>query len=187
MSPRIHPSPQNMASMADLGKWWHATQSSNVITLLQCVCVCVCVRVCSEWHVLTEHPYTCWLAVNKREMSLVTVRNIFLHSSHAKPWLWWWSWKKGKQARPPSTSPQWRWEAVGVPGAETWCLTSQEWRTEIHWGQEGGILNEKRKKKSVTQKSHLMLTGLISLATISARSNSHQLKLCLSLCFHLIH
>lgn len=28
----------------------------------------VCVCVFSDWHVLTEHPYTCWVVVNRKEM-----------------------------------------------------------------------------------------------------------------------
>lgn len=57
---------------------------------------------------------------------------------------------------------------------------------EVLSEEEGGILNGKKKEKeSVTQKSHLMLTGLISLATISARFTSHQLRL--SPCFHRFH
>ena len=119
--PEIRPSPQKMASMADLENWWRAAQMSSLFFFFFSECVCVCVRacVCSEWHVLTEHPHTCWLAVNKRKIS-VTDRNIFHHSSHVPPWLWQWSWTKGKQARPPPTSPRWRWEAVGVLKHDVW-------------------------------------------------------------------
>lgn len=66
MSSQILSSPLNMASMAEFGKCWNAAHSSNVISLLQCVHVRVC--ECWEWHALTEHPHTCWLVVNRREM-----------------------------------------------------------------------------------------------------------------------
>lgn len=142
--------------------------------------VCVLRVTCADW----THPHTCWLDVKgtETEMSLVTVTDILPLSSHVKSWLWWWSWgKKGKQARPPPTSLQWWWCCWDVMSD---VAEGKDWETLTTAGR---ISRGKKKKRSVTQKSHLTLTGLISLATISTRLNSNQLKLSLSLCFYLSH
>lgn len=129
--------------------------------------LCVCVQ---KWHVLTEQPYTCWLAVNRREMSSVAVRNIFLHSSHVKPWLWFWSWKRENRWGPHLylLGDGGRW--FGCWNMMSDVAARNDWDTPKRGGKN------RYKIKSVTQKSYLMLTRLISLATISARFNSHQLK-----------
>ena len=44
--PEIRPSPQKMASMADLENWWRAAQMSSLFFFFFSECVCVCVRAC---------------------------------------------------------------------------------------------------------------------------------------------
>lgn len=177
MSSQILSSPLNMASMAEFGKCWNAAHSSNVISLLQCVHVRVC--ECWEWHALTEHPHTCWLVVNRREM---WQSKIFSFT----PQMWSHDFdgdlEKSKTDKVPTLSvpPPPHRDRGGCEGWKrcVWCCRDER-LIHIKERKENYIFSLKKKKKSVTQKSHLTLTRLISLATISARLN--QLKLSPSL------
>lgn len=184
MSSQILSSPLNMASMAEFGKCWNAAHSSNVISLLQCVHVRVC--ECWEWHALTEHPHTCWLVVNRREM---WQSKIFSFT----PQMWSHDFdgdlEKSKTDKAPTLSvpPPPHRDRGGCEGWKrcVWCCRDERLIHIKERKEENYIFSLKKNKKSVTQKSHLTLTRLISLATISARLN--QLKLSPSLCFHLFH
>ena len=134
---------------------------SPPVCLLVCVCVCVCVCMRLDWHVLTEHLYTCWLVVNRREMW----RSEIFSSTHH---MWSHDFDSDLGNRNRGEAPTY----VSLVGAGTRSLTLQERRNDIHSVEERGIVDS----NSDARVSHLTLRGLISLATISTRSNSNHLK-----------
>lgn len=183
MSSQILSSPLNMASMAEFGKCWNAAHSSNVISLLQCVHVRVC--ECWEWHALTEHPHTCWLVVNRREM---WQSKIFSFT----PQMWSHDFdgdlEKSKTDKVPTLSvpPPPHRDRGGCEGWKrcVWCCRDER-LIHIKERKKNYIFSLKKKKKNLWRRSHTSHSHDLSPWQLSPPgwTNWNCLRLCVSIAF----